>query len=99
MADTAADVSASTLANLSCGDPTDPATMMGPLINARQRDKAHKMVTDAIEQGAKLVTGGKRPDDQPVGYYCEPTVLAGVDENDPIAQQEVFGPVLAIIGY
>ncbi len=99
MADTAADVAASTLANLSYGDPADRATMMGPLINARQRDKVHKMVTDAIEQGANLVTGGKRPDDQPVGYYYEPTVLAGVDENDPIAQQEVFGPVLSIIGY
>lgn len=99
MADTAAEVVAATLANIPYGDPTDPSMMMGPLINARQRDKVHKLVTDAIDQGAKLVTGGKRPDHLPVGYYYEPTLLAGVGENDLVAQEEVFGPVLAIIPY
>ena len=99
MADTAAEVVAATLANIPYGDPTDPSMMMGPLINARQRDKVHKLVTDAIDQGAKLVTGGKRPDHLPLGYYYEPTLLAGVGENDLVAQEEVFGPVLAIIPY
>ncbi|WP_419849325.1 aldehyde dehydrogenase family protein [Candidatus Poriferisocius sp.] len=99
MADTAAEVVAATLANIPYGDPTDPSMMMGPLINSRQRDKVHKFVTDAINQGAKLVTGGKRPEHLPVGYYYEPTLLAGVGENDLVAQEEVFGPVLAIIGY
>jgi len=99
MADTAAEVVAATLANIPYGDPTDPSMMMGPLINARQRDKVHKLVTDAIDQGARLVTGGKRPDHLPVGYYYEPTLLAGVGENDLVAQEEVFGPVLAIIPY
>ena len=99
MADTAAEVVAATLANIPYGDPTDPSMMMGPLINSRQRDKVHKLVTDAIDQGAKLVTGGKRPDHLPKGYYYEPTLLAGVGENDMVAQEEVFGPVLAIIGY
>ncbi|WP_420618397.1 aldehyde dehydrogenase family protein [Candidatus Poriferisocius sp.] len=99
MANTAVEVVAATLANIPYGDPTDPSMMMGPLINSRQRDKVHKLVTDAIDQGAKLVTGGKRPDHLPVGYYYEPTLLAGVGENDLVAQEEVFGPVLAIIGY
>ncbi|WP_419927522.1 aldehyde dehydrogenase family protein [Candidatus Poriferisocius sp.] len=99
MADTAAEVVAATLANIPYGDPTDPSIMMGPLINARQRDKVHKLVTDAIDQGARLVTGGKRPDHLPVGYYYEPTLLAGVGENDLVAQEEVFGPVLVIIPY
>ena len=99
MADTAAEVVAATLANIPYGDPTDSSMMMGPLINARQRDKVHKLVTDAIDQGAKLVTGGKRPDHLPVGYYYEPTLLAGVGEDDLVAQEEVFGPVLAIIPY
>ncbi|MCY4136396.1 MAG: aldehyde dehydrogenase family protein [bacterium] len=99
MADTAAEVVAATLASIPYGDPTDPSMMMGPLINARQRDKVHKLVTDAIDQGARLVTGGKRPDHLPVGYYYEPTLLAGVGENDLVAQEEVFGPVLAIIPY
>ncbi|MDE0237313.1 MAG: aldehyde dehydrogenase family protein, partial [bacterium] len=97
MADTAAEVVAATLANIPYGDPTDPSVMMGPLINSRQRDKVHKLVTDAIDQGAKLVTGGKRPDHLSAGYYYEPTLLAGVGENDLVAQEEVFGPVLAII--
>ncbi|MDE0605236.1 MAG: aldehyde dehydrogenase family protein [bacterium] len=99
MADTAAEVVAATLANIPYGDPTDPSVMMGPLINSRQRDKVHKLVTDAIDQGAKLVTGGKRPDHLLAGYYYEPTLLAGVGENDLVAQEEVFGPVLAIIPY
>ena len=99
MADAAAEVASATLAGIPYGDPTDPGMMMGPLINARQRAKVHKLVTDAIDQGAKLVTGGKRPDHLPVGYYYEPTLLAGVGENDLVAQEEVFGPVLAIIPY
>ena len=99
MADTAAEVVAATLANIPYGDPADPSMMMGPLINSRQRDKVHKLVTDAIDQGAKLVTGGKRPEHLPKGYYYEPTLLAGVGENDLVAQEEVFGPVLAIIPY
>lgn len=99
MADDAADVVAATLSGIPYGDPTDPSMMMGPLINSRQRDKVHKLVTDAIDQGAKLVHGGKRPDHLPVGYYYEPTLLAGVGENDLVAQEEVFGPVLAIIPY
>ncbi len=99
MADTAAEIVAATLANIPYGDPTDPSMMMGPLINSRQRDKVHKFVTDAVNQGARLVTGGKRPDHLPVGYFYEPTLLAGVGENDLVAQEEVFGPVLAIIPY
>ncbi|MCY3634896.1 MAG: aldehyde dehydrogenase family protein [bacterium] len=99
MADAAAEVVSATLAAIPYGDPTDPSMMMGPLINAAQRDKVHKLVCDARDQGAKLVTGGKRPDHLPVGYYYEPTLLAGVGENDLVAQEEVFGPVLAIIGY
>ncbi|MCY3910606.1 MAG: aldehyde dehydrogenase family protein [bacterium] len=99
MADAAAEVVSATLAAIPYGDPTDPSMMMGPLINAAQRDKVHKLVCDARDQGAKLVTGGKRPDHLPVGYYYEPTLLAGVGENDLVAQEEVFGPVLAIIPY
>ncbi len=99
MADTAAEIVAATLANIPYGNPTDPSMMMGPLINSRQRDKVHKFVTDAVNQGARLVTGGKRPDHLSVGYFYEPTLLAGVGENDLVAQEEVFGPVLAIIPY
>jgi aldehyde dehydrogenase (NAD+) len=78
------------------GDPADPKTFMGPLISERQRDKVDGMVQRAIAAGATLVTGGKRVDP---GFFYAPTLLAGVDPASEIAQEEVFGPVLAVIAY
>jgi acyl-CoA reductase-like NAD-dependent aldehyde dehydrogenase len=78
------------------GDPTDPKTFMGPLISERQRDKVDGMVQRAVADGAALVTGGKRVDP---GFFYAPTLLAGVDPASEIAQEEVFGPVLAVIAY
>jgi aldehyde dehydrogenase (NAD+) len=78
------------------GDPTDPKTFMGPLISERQRDKVDGMVQRAVAAGATLVTGGKRVDP---GFFYAPTLLAGVDPASEIAQEEVFGPVLAVIAY
>jgi aldehyde dehydrogenase (NAD+) len=76
------------------GDPTDPAIYMGPLISERQRDKVDGMVQRAVEAGATLVTGGTRVDP---GFFYTPTLLSNVDQDSEIAQNEVFGPVLAII--
>ncbi|NUU21410.1 MAG: aldehyde dehydrogenase family protein [Streptomycetaceae bacterium] len=78
------------------GDPDDPKTWTGPLISARQRDKVDAMVRRAVEQGAKLVTGGTKTDP---GFFYAPTLLAGVDPASEIAQDEVFGPVLAVIPF
>ncbi|WNM31876.1 aldehyde dehydrogenase family protein [Streptomyces sp. Li-HN-5-11] len=78
------------------GDPTDPKTAMGPLISEQQRDKVDAMVQRAVEAGATLVRGGRRVDP---GYFYEPTLLAGVDPDSEIAQDEVFGPVLAVIPF
>ena len=78
------------------GDPADPNTYMGPLINKRQRDKVDSMVRRAVRAGATLVTGGKQVDP---GYFYEPTLLTGVDPDSEIAQDEVFGPVLVVIPY
>ena len=89
----------STLAGVQVGDPSDPATMMGPLINARQWDKVDGYVQRAVAAGAKVATGGRRPENLPNGYFYEPTVLVDVDPNSAIAQEEVFGPVLALIPY
>jgi len=72
---------------------------MGPLINAESRDRVQGMVDRAVAHGARLVTGGGRPADQPTGFYFEPTVLAHVDNRWEIAQEEVFGPVTAIIPF
>ncbi|MEB3061862.1 MULTISPECIES: aldehyde dehydrogenase family protein [Mycolicibacter] len=78
------------------GDPTDPKTYMGPLISARQRDKVDAMVQRAVAAGATLVTGGQKVDP---GFFYTPTLLTGVDPDSEIAQEEVFGPVLTVIGY
>ena len=78
------------------GDPAHPRTYMGPLISERQRDKVDGMVQRAVAAGATLVTGGKRVDP---GFFYTPTLLAGVDPGSELAQEEVFGPVLAVIPY
>ncbi|MBV8350440.1 MAG: aldehyde dehydrogenase family protein [Mycolicibacterium sp.] len=78
------------------GDPADPGTYMGPLISENQRDKVDGMVQRAVAAGAILVTGGSRVDP---GYFYTPTLLADVAPDSEIAQQEVFGPVLALIAY
>ncbi|HEX9033420.1 MAG TPA: aldehyde dehydrogenase family protein [Streptosporangiaceae bacterium] len=85
---------AAMMGHVKYGDPSDPQTYMGPLISERQRDKVHGMVERAVAAGATLVTGGQKVDP---GYFYTPTLLAGVDPDSEIAQDEVFGPVLAVI--
>ena len=77
---------------LKVGDPQDPDTIVGPLINQVQVDKLHKQVQEAIKQGAKLVCGGKY---DRLCYY--PTVLTNVAPSMNIAREETFGPVAPII--
>ena len=79
------------------GDPFDAATGMGPLAMSRQRDKVEGMVAEAVRSGSKLVTGGKRPAHLNRGFFYEPTIFADVDNNDVIAREEIFGPVLCVI--
>ncbi len=86
-------------AGLSIGDPNDPATMIGPLISAAQRERCGTFVARAEEHGGKVVHGGGRPSSQEKGYYFEPTVLDLPDNANPAAQEEIFGPVLSVIGY
>jgi acyl-CoA reductase-like NAD-dependent aldehyde dehydrogenase len=78
------------------GDPLDPNTRMGPLANKAQLEKVESYVRKALEEGDRLVIGGRRP---PVerGYFFEPTIFDGVDPAHTIAQEEIFGPVLAVI--
>jgi aldehyde dehydrogenase (NAD+) len=78
------------------GDPSEPKTYMGPLISEKQRDKVDRMVKRAVEAGATLVSGGEKVDP---GYFYTPTLLTDVDPDSEIAQEEVFGPVLVVIGY
>jgi acyl-CoA reductase-like NAD-dependent aldehyde dehydrogenase len=80
------------------GNPAEEDTKMGPLITKAQQDKVKGYVDRAVAAGATVVTGGKIPENLEKGFFFEPTVLI-VDENSEIAQEELFGPVLAIIAH
>jgi aldehyde dehydrogenase (NAD+) len=79
------------------GDPLDPSTQVGPLVSAAQRDRVLGYVDQARATGARLTTGGGAPD-RP-GWFVDPTVVADVDNDHVVAREEIFGPVLAVIGY
>jgi aldehyde dehydrogenase (NAD+) len=81
------------------GDPTDPEVQMGPLISATQLQRVQAHVDRALDDGAKLVTGGGRPAGLDTGFYFEPTILTEVTPDATIAQEEVFGPVLSVLRY
>ncbi len=82
------------------GDPTDAGTRIGPLANATQFAKVQAYISGALEEGATLVAGGlERPDGLPTGYYVAPTVFTDVKPGSALAQEEVFGPVLAVLTY
>ena len=82
---------------LKVGDPTEMDTDVGPLIAERQRDRVEGYIAKGLAEGARITTGGRRPDLE--GWFVEPTLFAGVDNSMTIAQEEIFGPVLSVIPY
>jgi aldehyde dehydrogenase (NAD+) len=81
------------------GDPTDLANIQGPQISARQRDRVMSYIRTGMDQGASLVLGGHRPARFEKGFFVEPTLFTDVDNSMTIAQEEIFGPVVAVIAY
>jgi len=79
------------------GDPYDAAAQMGPLAMARQRARVEEYIAIGRAEGARLVCGGRRPAHLPKGWYLEPTLFDGVQSRMRIAQEEIFGPVLAVL--
>jgi betaine-aldehyde dehydrogenase len=79
-------------AEMRLGDPMERTTDMGPLINAEQRDRVEGFVERARQQGAKVLLGGGRPEGMDKGYWFEPTLISGADQQAEIVQHEVFGP-------
>ena len=79
------------------GDPLDPETNIGPMASARQLEIVEGYIAKGIEEGARLVTGGKRIERD--GYYIEPTVFADVTDEMTIAREEIFGPVMAVLSF
>ena len=85
---------------MTVGDPDDPATEIGPLVAERQQERVDKYIALGQEEGARVVVGGNgRPDGIDKGWYVQPTVFADVDNSMRIAQEEIFGPVLAVIPF
>jgi succinate-semialdehyde dehydrogenase len=83
--------------SLRVGDGLDPQTQVGPLINARQRDRVATMVAEARRQGVEVLAGGSRPERK--GYFYEPTVLARVQPSMPVYADEIFGPVMPVVPF
>ena len=81
------------------GDALDPETVVGPLVAERQRDRVESYIRIGQEEGAKVAVGGGRPAGLDKGWYVEPTIFVDVDNSMRIAQEEIFGPVLAVIPY
>jgi len=79
------------------GNGLDPETTVGPLINARQRDRVVDLVSSSVDQGARVLTGGDQPE-QP-GYFYQPTVLTDVKPGVPVHEEEIFGPVMPVIPF
>lgn len=81
------------------GDPLDPATAMGPMIDAGQCRSVAEYVDIGRQEGAELLFGGKTALEERGGHYYQPTIFAGVDNGMRIAREEIFGPVLSVIAF
>lgn len=97
--DEVVDTITSVVSEMTTGDPTDFETQVGPLIAERQRERVEGYIAIGKDEGARLTTGGGRPAGLDAGFFVEPTVFVDVDNKMRIAQEEIFGPVVAVIPY
>ncbi len=79
---------------MKAGDPADPATLIGPMITLQHAERAEAWVEEAVSQGARILTGGKRD-----GTVFEPTILDGVDDSMKVVCEEIFAPVISLIEF
>jgi aldehyde dehydrogenase (NAD+) len=87
------------LQRVTVGDPADPLTQMGPVISDQQRGRVENLIQTGVAEGANLAVGGDRPRALQRGFFLEPTLFVDVDNSMTIAQQEIFGPVGAVITF
>lgn len=83
------------MATIVVGDPRDEGTEIGPLISHAQRDRVRGLVRAAAENGAEVATGGGDAG-KPKGFFFEPTLVVGIRDDDPLVQEETFGPVVTV---
>jgi aldehyde dehydrogenase (NAD+) len=87
------------LSGVPYGDPQRPDVLMGPLISEKQRARVLGYIEKGVAEGATLALGGGRPEHLDKGWFVEPTIFTDVDNDMTIAQEEIFGPVLAVIPF
>jgi aldehyde dehydrogenase (NAD+) len=93
-------IAAAAASKFTVGDPFDPASRLGPLVSAVQRDRVRGFIQTGIDEGATLVTGGTAsPEGLTAGFFVQPTIFSNVTPDMTIAREEIFGPVLSIIPY
>jgi len=97
--DEAVGIAAATMGSIKPGDPTNAKTVCGPLISARQRDRVQSYLDLAIAEGGTFACGGGRPANRDVGFFIEPTVIAGLTNDARPAREEIFGPVLTVLAH
>jgi betaine-aldehyde dehydrogenase len=97
--DEVAEALAAMMGGLAVGDPGEMTTEVGPLVAERQRERVLGYIDIGRGEGAKVAVGGGRPADLDTGWYVEPTLFVDVDNSMRIAQEEIFGPVLALIPF
>ena len=94
------DALAAEMAGITVGDPADPTTQMGPLVAQRQQRRVRDYIETGEREGARLVLGGTDlPEGVERGWYVRPTLFSDADNTMTIAREEIFGPVLTVIGY
>jgi acyl-CoA reductase-like NAD-dependent aldehyde dehydrogenase len=93
------DTVAATAAALKVGDTRDPSTMVGPVVSEAARARIEGLVADGVAAGGRVVYGGQRPEHMSRGWFYEPTVVDIDDNANPLAQHEIFGPVITVQGY
>jgi len=98
--DEAVEIASAAAEQTQVGDPTEEGMHLGPLISQAQWDRVQGYIQTGIDEGAVVAAGGLgKPDGKETGYFVKPTVLANVTNDMTVAQEEIFGPVLSIIGY
>ena len=98
--DLAANIAVNTANTVVVGDPKADDTVIGPVVSKLHFDKIQNLIQQGIEEGVELACGGTgKPEHLERGYYIKPTIFVNVNNASTIAQQEIFGPVLAIIPY
>jgi len=92
------DISRQAYSRLKVGNPRDKETLLGPVINAAQRDRIEAGIQAAVQEGAQVIAGSGRPDIAK-GWYVNPTLIGGLDNTATLAREEIFGPVSVVLTY